>query len=266
MSRQIGMVDVLFEPTYGACSFPREALAEMDAAGVAVGILSQCKRWSCERQYLCVDTRLEDVRRFLGESIRFAGLAGYNPFDAAESVREMEAARALGFRGAYLHLGSFGLRLNDERVYPLFAKCCELAQPAVVQVPLSEPELARTLERIGCDFPEVALAVAHPQPSAEMFAVCEGFPGLAFVLDTAALTWMTTKRRSLLDDPRIVERCLWGSNGAALAATAAGVMAIDLPLETLEAIVRTNTLRFFAAQPPAHRPRTLSDEVLTAER
>jgi predicted TIM-barrel fold metal-dependent hydrolase len=143
MIRQIGAVDVLYQPPQGPCTPPAEALAEMDAAGVAVAMVSQCKQWSCERQWMCVDTRLEDVVAYTSASIRFAGLAGFNPFDVSESVREMEAARALGFRGAFVNVSNFGLRLSDARYYPLFAKSTELAQPVVVQVSLAEPELVR---------------------------------------------------------------------------------------------------------------------------
>jgi len=64
----------------------------------------------------------------------------------------------------------------------------------------------------------------------------------------------------------VVERCLWGSNGAPLAATATATMALDLPLETLAAIVRTNALRFFAAVPPRRMARGLADEITSAER
>ena len=257
---------ILYQPPDGTCGSPAEALAEMDAAGVAVALISQCKRWSCERQYLCLDTQLEDVGRFLRESIRFAGLAGYNPFDVTESLREMEAARAIGFRGTFLHLESFGLRMGDARLYPLFAKSSELGQPAVVQVPLAEPDLMRAIERIGRDFPELALAIAHPRPSAELLAVCGEFERLAYVLDTKALVWMCAHQRALLDDLAVTERCVWGSNSAPLAQRTAETMGLDLPLETLEAIVRTNALRFFAAAPPARKPQTMSDEVTSAER
>lgn len=260
------MVDVLYQPVRGACGSPAEALAEMDAAGVAVAMVSQCKRWSCERQHLCVDTRLEDVARFAGASSRFAALAGYNPFDVTESVREIEAARALGFRGTYLHLPSFALRLNDPRLYPLFSKSSELQLPAIVEVPFAEPELARSLERIGNAFPDLALAVVYPRLSLELFLVCQRFDGLAYVLDTAALTWLTAHQPALLEDAAIHERCLWGSNGAPLSATTMEVMELELPLETLEKIARTNALRFFAAPSAARNAQALSNEVTSAER
>ena len=266
MTRDIGAVDVLYQPPRGTCASPAEALVEINNAGVAVAMISQCKRWSCERQYLCVDTRLEDVLRFLRESIRFAGLAGYNPFDVTESVREMEAARKLGFRGAYLHAASFDFRLGDARLYPLFAKSAELGQPAIVQVPLAEPDVTRSIEHICRDFTELSLAIVHPRPSAEMFALCGAFERLAYVVDTAALVWICRHQRRLVDDARVAERCLWGSNGAPLAQSVAESLQLDLPLETRELILRTNALRFFAAIPPSETPQTLSDIITSAER
>src|SRR5690348_10769999 len=135
----INATDVLFQPAGGACSEPEAALREMDEAGVAVAFVGPCTHLTCERQWACVDSRLEDVARFLRASIRFAAYCGYNPFDTAESFREMEAARALGFRGVYVRLSDFGLPLNDSRYYPLFAKCSELQFPAVVHCSTPEP-------------------------------------------------------------------------------------------------------------------------------
>lgn len=263
---RIGVVDVLYQPPLGTCTSPHDALADMDRAGVAVAMISQCKQWSCERQHMCVDTRLEDVARFLQTSVRFAGLAGYNPFDATESVREIEAARALGFRGTYFHSASFGLRLSDPRLYPLFAKSAEVGLSCVVQLPFSEPDLVRSLERICRDFPELSLAVVHPRPNDDMLALCKQADRLAFVLDTSTLVWMFTNQRSRFDDALAVERWMWGSNGVVLSQTAREVMALDLPLEALEAIVRTNALRLFAAASAGRVPQSMSQSVTVAER
>lgn len=265
MIRHIGMVDVLYQPPLGACTPPADALGEMDAAGVAVAMVSQCRQWSCERQSLCVDTKLEDVARFLQASVRFAGLAGYNPFDAGESLREIEAARALGFRGSYFHAASFDVRLTDARLYPLFAKSAETGLACMVQFPLAEPDLVRSIDRVCRDFPELSLAIAYPRPDESMFALCANADRLAYVVDTATLSWMFAHERHLLDDARTAERCMWGSNGSPLAQAAANVMALDLRLETLEAIVRTNALRYFAS-PATRVPQALSRSVTAAER
>jgi predicted TIM-barrel fold metal-dependent hydrolase len=243
---------------------PEDALAEMDAAGIAVAIVSQCKQWSCERQWMCVDTRLEDVTRFIQASVRFAGLCGYNPFDATESVREMEAARALGFHGTYLNLSSFGVRLSDPRLYPLFAKSAELAQPALVQVPLAEPDLCRCIERIGRDFPELPLAIACPQPARELLALCVSFDHLAYVLDTPALFWLHRQQDTPWNE--VAERCMWGSNGAPVSIALQQANSLDLAYETLEAILRSNALRFFAGTSVQRLPNSLSRSVTSAER
>jgi predicted TIM-barrel fold metal-dependent hydrolase len=266
MSRHIGAVDVLFQPPCGTCAPPAEALAAMDAAGIAVAFVSQCKQWSCERQWMCVDTRLEDVARFTRESVRFAGLSGYNPFDVAESIREMEAARSLGFRGTYFHAASFGIRLSDPRLYPLFAKSSELAQAVVVQLALGEPDLVRCTERICRDFPDLLLALVHPRPDSAMLGLCSRFEQLAYVTDSATLAWIYAHERDGLNDPTVTERCIWGSNAAPLAEAVAAVIDLSLPTATLEAILRSNALRYFAATPPQRQPQGLSDAVTVAER
>ncbi len=285
MIRQIGMVDVLYQPPLGACTSPGDALADMDAAGVAVAMVSQCKQWSCERQYMCLDARLEDVARFLQASVRFAGLAGYNPFDATESVREIEAACALGFRGTYFHSASFGLPLTDPRLYPLFAKSAEAGLACVVQVAAAEPDAVGSIERICRDFPELSLAIVHPRPddhpsklraglqgtpeSEALLGLCERAERLAYVLDSSTLAWLFASQRWRFDKPLAVERWMWGSNGVPLSQAAATAMALDLPLETLEAIVRTNALRFFSAarRGEAGRvPQSLAHSVTAAER
>src|SRR6185312_14969013 len=155
----------------------------------------------------------------------FAGLCGFNPFDSAESLREIHAARALGFRGVYVQLDSFGLPLGDARFYPLFATASELAVPAVVQCPANEPSLRRALRRIGRDFPELSLALALPDPQPEDLEVAGDFEGLNFALDTPTLASLCRSRAELFTDWRFADRCMWGSNGAPLPAALADVAA-----------------------------------------
>jgi predicted TIM-barrel fold metal-dependent hydrolase len=262
----IAAVDLLFQPADGICSSPDAALAAMDAAGIAVAFVAPCTKLTCERQWACVDTRIEDVARFLRASIRFAGLCGYNPFDSADSLREMEATRTLGFRGAYVHLDSFGIPLDDARFYPLFATASQLALPVLLQSSGPEPGAARALRRIGRDFPELALAFSHPAPAFEMFELLSEFDRLAFVLDTGALASLVRDRPSLFDNDLHAARCLWGSNGALLPATLSDAQSLPLSPALLRAILRDNALRFFATTPPPRLPRALDDSNTLAER
>ncbi len=261
---QVGAIDVLYQPAGGTCAQPPDALAEMDAAGVAVAMVSQCKQWSCERQWLCVDTRLEDVTRYVRASNRFVGLAGYNPFDPVESLRQMQAGQALGFRGTYLHAASFGVKLGDARLYPLYAKSSELGLPVVVQVSVGEPALPICIERIGRDFPELLLAIVHPRPTGELLDVCGYVDGLMFVVDTPALEWMRRQGPDLLR-PRVVERCMWGSNGDRLVESVSRASELELPAATVEAILRGNAMRYFAASGGPRAAAAVAPDVTVAE-
>lgn len=267
----VSAIDVLFQPVEGVCGSPGAALAAMDAAGIAVAFVAPCVKLTCERQWACVDTRLEDVARYLGASIRFAGLCGFNPFDAAESLREMHAARAMGFRGVFVQLGSFGLPLGDERYYPLFATASELQVPAVVQCSDSETAKERVLRRIGRDFPELSLAIAPEAGLArsgwvELVDVAGEFDGLSFILDAAKLRPLAVEHGDLISDERFIERCMWGSSGAALSAALSEMTTLPIPPATLSAILRTNALRFFATEPPSRHARSLDASITTAER
>ena len=264
--KPIGAIDVLYHPPQGTCIPPEETLREMDSAGVAVAFVAPCNKITCERQWACVDTRLEDVTRFVSASVRFAGLAGYNPFDVAESLREMDEARTLDFRGAYLDLAAFGLRLDDSRFYPLYAKACELGQPVLVQSSIAEPGLERSIANVCRHFPELALAVAHPQPSKTLLDLCQEFDRLSLAVDAPALAWLRRTNAAAFKDTSVVERLMWGSNGHAVASSVYDATALGLPSSTLTAILRGNALRFFEARPPERRPSALSDEVTSAER
>jgi len=44
-----------------------------------------------------------------------------------ESLKEVERGiKDFGFKGVYVHGLGFGIRPNDKRMYPLYAKCVEL--------------------------------------------------------------------------------------------------------------------------------------------
>ncbi len=279
----ISAIDVLYRPASQrvpssaaavlpahACPLsPGSALEALDAAGVECAFISQCKQWSCERQWMCVDTRLEDVLRFTRHSARFIGLAGYNPFDIAESLREIEAAAGLGCRGVYLHAASFGLHLGDARLYPLFAKGAELGLPVVVQLGVAEPALIKTLSQISRDVPQLALAIVPPRPRPdELEAIAAQCENLDFVLDTGALDTLVRQHVAFFGSAVFSQRCCWGSNNPALNHAAARARELPLSPAILESFLRGNAQRFFALDRPldARTPASLSREPFLAER
>jgi predicted TIM-barrel fold metal-dependent hydrolase len=274
-------IDVLFHPAArtaaGACSLLPPTEAAMDAAGIARVLVSQCKRWSCERQWMCVDTRLDDVVRYTASSPRFIGLAGYNPFDIAESLREIELGVAThAFRGAYLHADSFRLRLTDARMYPLFAKAAELGVPVLLQsslVPHGD------LDRLEVDFPELSLVLAQACPQlADVTAIAAACENVYFALDPGALVHLIHQWTALAvahDESSssflsevFQQRCMWGSNSLDWCDALRSVNSLPLLPETRACFLRRNAERVFAlGQPAAARtPRSALTEVLAAER
>jgi hypothetical protein len=251
----------------------------MDAAGIARALVSQCKKWSCDRQWMCVDTRLEDVLRYTESSPRFTGLAGYNPFDIAESLREIEfAVSTHGFRGAYMHASSFNLPLTDARMYPLFAKTAELAVPVLVQL-APVPALVSDLERLAVDFPELSIVLAQSRPElADLTIITARCENVFFALDPGALLHLIQQWTALAitrgeSTPDFLsdifeQRCMWGSNGQDWPDAVRVADPFPLLSEARACFLHGNAERVFAfVQPPASRaPRSMITEVLAAER
>ncbi|MGE0684399.1 MAG: amidohydrolase family protein [Candidatus Binatia bacterium] len=102
----------------------------------------------------------------------FSGLAGVDPTKGMKGLRELEhAVREYGFVGAHLYPHWFEMAPDHARYYPIYAKCCELEIPIMMQVghclryqkDRVLPSVGRplTLDRIAIDFPELTLIGIH---------------------------------------------------------------------------------------------------------
>ena len=103
---------------------------------------------------------------------RFSGLAGVDPTRGMQGLRDLEyAVKEYGFIGAHLYPHWFGLPPDHARYYPIYAKCCELEIPIMMQVGHCLryqrnrilPSVGRpiTLDQIAIDFPELVLIGIH---------------------------------------------------------------------------------------------------------
>lgn len=149
-----------------------ETIEIMDAAGVDVAFLPAIKAG---------DARLRESWAVPYERIaevcaqhpdRFRGLAGADPTAGMAGLRELErGVREYGFVGVHLYPHWFELAPDHARYYPIYAKCCELDVPIMLQVghclsyggPRTFPSVGRpiTLDRVACDFPELKLIGIH---------------------------------------------------------------------------------------------------------
>jgi predicted TIM-barrel fold metal-dependent hydrolase len=113
----------------------------------------------------------EDVAAFCrAHSPRFIGFAGVDPNKGMAALRELEhAVRELGLCGLNLQCFEHRLRINDPRMYPLYAKCIELDIPVNIHCGINfstdtgmdfgRPEY---LDDVMVHFPELRVCASPP--------------------------------------------------------------------------------------------------------
>lgn len=104
---------------------------------------------------------------------RFYTLAGIDPLEGMEGVRNLESAvKDLGFIGAHLYPHWFDMEPDHRKYYPFYTKCIELDIPIQMQVgrclvyrtdrpPLRSVGRPILLDTIACDLPELKLIGIH---------------------------------------------------------------------------------------------------------
>lgn len=102
---------------------------------------------------------------------RFSGLAGADPTRGMAQLRDLEHAARLGFVGVHAYPHWFSLPPDAAQWYPIYAKCCELDLPFMLQVGqnliyqknVRLPSVARPilLDRVAIDFPDLTLIGIH---------------------------------------------------------------------------------------------------------
>ncbi len=256
------------------CHEPVQRAAELARdAGVCRVLVSQCKQWSCERRWMCVDTQLEDVLRYtFAFPDQFTGVAGYSPMDIAASLREAEiGVMNYGFCGMHVHPGSFGVGVKDRRMYPLYSQAVNWRVPVMLDlrplpgnVPFSSPaELLHAME----DFPDMMVLIVHaPWPPAILLSVAESQPNARFAFGAQAL--MNARIREFVASEPGQDCSLWGSNGMGWKDALAHVARLELSDEVKRKLLEGNAKRMFALERPAlARDLDLApaNPVLTAE-
>jgi predicted TIM-barrel fold metal-dependent hydrolase len=115
--------------------------------------------------------RNEDVAAFCRKNgPRFLGFAGVDPHKGMTAVRELEfAVRELGLRGLNLQCFENKLRINDPKMYPLYAKCIELDIPVNLHcgINFSAQSLMdygrpQYLDEVMVHFPELRVCASPP--------------------------------------------------------------------------------------------------------
>jgi len=113
---------------------------------------------------------------------KFVGQAMVNPHEGMKAVRELEmAVKELGLGCFYASTFRYGIRPNDKKLYPLYAKAVELGIPVIVYITMNYSstlpmDLARPLylDEVAMDFPEMTIV-----------AGCGGWPWVPEMIGVA---------------------------------------------------------------------------------
>jgi predicted TIM-barrel fold metal-dependent hydrolase len=103
---------------------------------------------------------------------RFSGLAGIDTTRGMQALKDLErAVNDWGFVGAHWYPHWFAMPPNAAQIYPVYAKCCELDIPIMMQVghnliynrdrrlpSVAQPIL---LDQVAIDFPDLVLIGIH---------------------------------------------------------------------------------------------------------
>jgi predicted TIM-barrel fold metal-dependent hydrolase len=159
----------LFGREHHLVGHPVEEFTSMlDEAGVEKVLIPSFKvtRYRGEMLQNCPT---EEVAQVVSQAPdRLIGIVGINPFRVMEAVRELEkGVKEYGFKGALIHPYGYGEPLNHRMYYPIYAKCCELDVPVMMQVGHSAERMPSIvghpihIDDIALDFPELRIIGAH---------------------------------------------------------------------------------------------------------
>lgn len=153
-----------FEPAPSACerSMPL-LLAEMDAAGVTVGVV--IGRNSGRYGSISNADVAQIVVNYPG---RFVGAASIDPSNRKRASEQLIQAQQAGFRAINIEPGAYPqpLHVDDRKLYPIYAQCADANLPVIIMAGGSAgPDLSYTdpvhLDRVAADFPELKIVVSH---------------------------------------------------------------------------------------------------------
>jgi predicted TIM-barrel fold metal-dependent hydrolase len=132
-------------------------LAEMDKYGIAIGVIG---------------TRRDGVsdRALKEHPDRFVGRAHPDPNKGMDAIREIVAdVEEFGVKSVSVFpAGTFPqVPINDKKMYPIYAKCCELGLSVWVNAGLPGPRLkglcqhVELIDEVMYDFPELTFVTMH---------------------------------------------------------------------------------------------------------
>ncbi len=241
--------------TVGTKSSVEEMLVEMDEAGVERVVMNAVRMWSQHDHDLIINTPIEDVYEVMKKANgRVIGGAGYNPFRIKESLEEIErAVKEYGFKYVWVHPISFGMRFDDRRLYPLYAKCLELGIPVGMQtghsaeVLTSEPGHPMAADNVAIEFPDLTIILTHTGYPwiDEWCSMLWRHPNVYGMLNAYFPSGLQPATIAFLDSPRGRDKILWGSHGFGITRWVKEFLELPISDKTKIKVLRDNPNKVF---------------------
>ena len=190
---------------------------------------------------------------------RFSGLAGIDPTRGMAGLKDLEyAVNELGFVGAHWYPHWFAMPPDAARMYPYYAKCCELDIPIMMQVGQSLvysrsrrlPSVGRpiALDPVAADFPGLRLIGIHIGVpwTGEMIAMCRKHENVFTAGDAYAPRYWPAPFVHYLNS-RGRDKVMFGTDWPVIdpERAVAEVRELELKAESRQRLLRDNALSVF---------------------
>jgi len=232
-----------------------DLIKEMDEVGYDKIVICATKMWSYYYHHkLILDYSIDDVADIVQEAKgRVIGAASYNPFRIEESLKEIEkGVKEYGFKYVWFHPLSFGLRPDDRRFYPLYAKCNELDIAVGMQVGHSAEVLPSEVghpmyvDNVAIDFPNLRINLSHtgwPWVD-EWCSMLWRHPNVYGDISAYFPSRLEESQIRFMDSSRGRDKVLFGTNGLGLKRCKEEFMALPIRDETKRRVLRDNIIEF----------------------
>jgi uncharacterized protein len=212
----------------GETTWTQDALvAALDDAGIEkAGVIASVAALGVGGEIDAI--HVDEVQEVI-ESVpeRLFGWVGINPLTTMETLRYIEyAVGELGFKGVHIYPHWFGVRIDDRKYWPIYAKCAELDVPLAIQVGRQTPRnhaklVAKPswLDPVAFDFPELKLLGLHiGMPwTDEMIAMCQAWENVYILADAhepkywddSLVEYLSGKGRRNEDG---IQKVIWGTD------------------------------------------------------
>jgi len=231
-----------------------ELVGQMDDAGFEKVFIVAVKMGSYRRKGMANDFTNEEVYEMIKEyPDRLVGIAGYDPMNIMQSVRDIEkAVKEYRFKGVYAHLLGWDMRPDDRRMYPCYAKCVELGIPFSMQIghslELMPSEGGRPIhiDKVALDFPELNFVASHTGwPWCEELIAMASKHRNVYVDISAHLPRYLDRSLVQFMDTRGKDKVLFGTNAFGLKRCKDQLIEMPLKDDTKQKVLRDNAVRLF---------------------